>query len=503
MSRSLASGFLSIAGARIAILLAGVIFTPLLVRFLGPSSYGRYAVILSVFAVANFVMGSGTNDAIRKFISENDDLEWQTAVFGKIGQIALALALLISFSFLAGAVTGIVERVFGTGFVALFYLLAIYAISRQSFDFLLRTLMGLQLETYSEPIKVFQRFLFVATALSAAYLGYDVAGVMIAHILATAVASLLALFALTKYLDIGAILSTSSVQLPRNSIYRYTVSTMFYFGLLMSLYHVDILILQQYEREQIVGYYKGSLMIAETLWIIPGSLQLALLQRMSNHWDEGNLTLIQQRATITTRFSLGFTVLVVMGVAALADAFVPLYLGEEFRPSILPLLLLLPGVVGFATARPSLAINQAQRSLRPLILATGACAAINLGLNLLLIPRYGMAGAAIATSIGYGSLVIFQALAARLLGYSLFADVRFLRIILVALLSAGPIFGLAWLLPPLVSLAVVPIVGFALYSVGTIALGVFSPDEVDPILSKLPARYETKMRSIITLIPKI
>lgn len=502
MARSLVSGFLSIAGGRVAILLAGIIFTPLLVRILGPASYGRYALILSVFAFANFIMGSGTNDAIRKFISEQDNAEWQIAVFGFIARLAAGLGLFVSVSLTLGAATGVVERIFGSEYVVLFYILAVYSLSRQGMDFLIKALMGLKLENYSEPIKVLQRALFVTSALTAAYLGYGVAGVLVAQIATATFAFLIALFVLSHRLDITSSLTNPQVPLPRKTIYSYTTSTVIFFGLLMSLYHVDVLILQQYESEQTVGYYKGALVIAETLWIIPGSLQLALLQRTSNLWDDGKLNAIQRRASATTRFSLGFTVLVVLGMAALADAFVPLYLGEDFRPTVTPLLLLLPGVIGFATARPSLAINQARRSLRPLIAATAGCAAVNLTLNLLLIPQYGMVGAAVATSIGYGSLVVFQALAARLLGYSPFADARLLRIGIVATISSIPIFGLASILPPRISLLIVPLVGFAVYSITAISTGVVSSNEINSILSRLPQSVERKLGSVIDAIPR-
>lgn len=73
MARSMLAGFLSILSGKVGTAVIGAGFTPLLVRFLGPSEYGRYAVILSTFAFANIVMTSGTNDAIRKFISERDD----------------------------------------------------------------------------------------------------------------------------------------------------------------------------------------------------------------------------------------------------------------------------------------------------------------------------------------------------------------------------------------------------------------------------------------------
>lgn len=488
MARSLLSGVLSIAGGKVGSMMIGAIATPLLVRFLGAAEYGRYAVVLSVFAFANIVMTSGTNDAVRKFISEREDAEWQNAVFGALARPAAVLAAVVAAAFLAGATSGLVERALGPGYVPLFYLLALYAVGRQCREYLLRALMGLRAETYSEPIRVFQRGLFAALAVTAAYLGYDVEGVLVADIATSAVVTAIAGAALSRFVDVRSLLSTPVVDLPRSEMYPYIGSTVLFFGFLTSLYHVDVLLLQVWLPETSVGHYKGALIIAEILWFGPAAIQLALLQRVSGLWADGDVDAIQRRAARTTRYALLFTLLAATGMAALATDFVPLYLGREFSPAVEPLLLLLPGVVGFAAARPTLAINQGRRSLRPLILATGGCAAVNLALNAVLIPQYGMTGAAVATSIGYGSLAGFQALAARHIGYEPFRDLPVARVAATAVLGAVPIFGTSWLISSsFVALAVVPPVGLVAFCLAAVLTGAVETREVRAIVGRLRA----------------
>lgn len=486
MSRSLISAILSIAGGKVGIMLIGALFTPLLVRLLGPSDYGQFAVILSVFAFANIVMTSGTNDAVRKFISEKDDPQWQSAVFGTLARPAAVLAGFVAITFLVGASSGLVERVFGAEYVPLFYLLSLYAVGRQCREYLLRTLMGLQLETYSEPLKVLQRGMFASFALIAAYLGYNVEGVLVADIATSLIMTILIATILSRFISLRVLVSTPPISISASDLYPYIGSTILFFGFLMSLYHVDVLFLQFWLTEEIVGYYKGALVIAEILWFAPAAIQMALLQRVSTLWVDGDLDAIQSQAAKTTRFALLFTLLVAMGMAALASDFVPLYLGPDFDSAVTPLLLLLPGVVGFAAARPTLAINQGRRSLRALIIATGGCATVNILLNGLLIPFYGMVGAAVATSIGYGSLVVFQYLAARSIGYSPFHRIDFSRIFATAFLAAIPIFGLSWAIESsLLSLAIVPPVGFVVFCGAAMFTGAVSMSEVEPFLGKL------------------
>lgn len=396
------------------------------------------------------------------------------------------LAGIVASRFVVAAGSGLVEQVFDSSYVPLFYLLSLYAVGRQSREYLLRTLMGLQLETYSEPIRVFQKALFATLALTVAFFGYSVEGILITDIITSLVITIILIAILSRVFNYEHIISPPPVSVPKSSVYRYIGSTILFFGFLTSLYHIDILFLQQFVSEVTVGHYKGALVIAEILWLAPVAVQLALLQRVSTLWDDGDIEEIQRQAELVSRFTVLFTILAALGMAALAPDFVPLYLGEDFSPAVIPLILLLPGVVGFAAARPTLAINQARRSLRPLIVATGACALVNVLLNSILIPQYGMVGAAVATSFGYGSLVIFQSIAARHIGYAPFRGIMPIRTLLTGSIAAVPIFSLVWIIDSsLLSLIVVPPVGLSVFLVAAILTGVVQQKEIRLLLDQI------------------
>lgn len=501
---SFSSAILSVSIARVIHIIAGVLFIPLLVRLLSPSEFGYYATILAVFGIVNILMSTGTNAALQKFIPERSEKNWQATVFGFVFRAACGLSLITACGLILAAWTGIAAMVFGTPFTNLFYLLGVFAIGRQLREVLRRTLMGLQLETRSEPLWATQRVLFPTLALAAAYLGYGVEGILVADIITSIIIVTVGFILVGLELPLRSIVVPSSTDLPRKDICIYAASSVLFFLFLTSLYHVDILLLQYWASSDTVGYYKGALSIAEILWFAPMVIQMTLLQRISKDWKSGNIKAIQQKSSMITRYVFLFTVLLAIGLGTLAGDFVPLYLGEDFRPAIFPLILLLPGVIGFAAARPTLAINQARRSLRPLIAATAACSAVNLVFNFLLIPLYGMIGAAIATSIGYGSLIIFQSVAARHLGYDPFAELRPRRLGLLFSISAVFIVSFSILIQSSVlSLLTVPPVGFLIYAVLAIMTGAISPDEVRTLTSHLPARFEKPLLAATYHIPRL
>lgn len=175
-----------------------------------------------------------------------------------------------------------------------------------------------------------------------------------------------------------------------------------------------------------------------------------------------------------------------LGLAALADDFVSLYFGQDFAPAVGPLLLLLPGVLGLALSRPIFAIGQGKGELRMLVLATGAASVLNLLLNVLLIPRYGMYGAAVATSIGYGSMFLLHTWTAHQIGFSPVGDLRATKIMIAALAAAPVVFGLAAVLPSIAALVVVPPAGFIVYAFVSLRIGVIDTTEIELLHDRSP-----------------
>lgn len=88
-----------------------------------------------------------------------------------------------------------------------------------------------------------------------------------------------------------------------------------------------------------------------------------------------------------------------LAIALAAPVFVPLIFGVDYQPSVAPLLLLLIGQVAWASGAIHGRSLVAKGFVRANFSASAVAAAINIGANLTLIPKYGIIGAAIATVI--------------------------------------------------------------------------------------------------------
>ncbi|MCL7417476.1 MAG: oligosaccharide flippase family protein, partial [Halalkalicoccus sp.] len=153
MKRTLVTAFISIAGANVAATFLGAVMTPILVRILGPSQYGTYATVMSVFALLMIAVSSGVDSGTRKYLAEDrDDPGWHDNVFGYYFRIATVLALVASALLIAAAQIGVVDATLGEEYAFFFFLLAIITIMAQFREYVRRSLLGLKLEYLSEPL---------------------------------------------------------------------------------------------------------------------------------------------------------------------------------------------------------------------------------------------------------------------------------------------------------------------------------------------------------------
>lgn len=164
-------------------------------------------------------------------------------------------------------------------------------------------------------------------------------------------------------------------------------------------YKADIFLVNLFIGPAGAGVYVIAVKISERLWLLSQAVSTVLLPRLSELSTEED-----KRKTLTpliTRWILFITSLGALFLSALIYPLTKLIFGVEFIGAVRPFLLLLPGIVVGAASRV-LANDIAARGRPELNMYTSVIVvAVNIVGNILLIPRYGIAGAAIATTIAY------------------------------------------------------------------------------------------------------
>ena len=490
-------------GRRIATFTIMFVATPIMVRVLEPSGYGNYAFALSVFSLLMVFVSSGMTEGVQKYVGETERRpDWREHVVGFYLRIATVLALLGSVFLVGAAWSGGLDRLLDQEFGTVFYLLAGLVVTTQFMEFGVRTLRGFGIEKYSESLRVLYAPLFLVIGVGLAAMGYGVAGMIIGHLVGSLLVALLGLFLVSRRVNLTTALSPGRLNVPRRELLSFNAWNILLVLLTMSLYHVDVMMIRVFVDSESTGYYKAALAVAEFLWIVPVALQSMFVHSMSNLWSSGDDETVNRIAARTTRYAMLFSILLATGFAALGGRFLPLYYGPEFTQAAIPLLILLPGAVGFAVARPIFGIAQGKGNLKTMVLATGGAAALNVVLNAALIPLYGMIGAAVATSVGYLSMLVFHVWSARRIGFYPLSDIRPTRLATTAILGGTPILILATLIESdLVAFAVIPPLGAALFFGISVRVGALDRDELVDIINSMPAPIQSVVETVRTRLP--
>lgn len=163
-------------------------------------------------------------------------------------------------------------------------------------------------------------------------------------------------------------------------------------------YRVGLFVIERTLGLSATGVYSIAVVVAELLWFVSGSLTQAVYGRIGTPDRE------HAAATTVRVVQLGVTAL--LAAAPLlwlaAWALVPLALGPDYRASLAPLAVLLPGVLlfGAAGALSAYFTNHVGRPQVPAQVAL-ASLAINASLCIALVPPLGPVGAAVAASAAY------------------------------------------------------------------------------------------------------
>jgi len=171
---------------------------------------------------------------------------------------------------------------------------------------------------------------------------------------------------------------------------------MFTYLLITMNYKVDVIMLKWFPNvsKTELSYYSLGVLIAETVWIISDVFKDVIFAKTSqaDHFDE---------VSAAIRVSNVLMVVVVLGMIAAGKPFIWIFYGKEFVEAYGIIVLLMCGVP----------VMSWFKILHPLFNALGkrwfsfftllAAVAANIGVNLILIPRFGIYGAAGASIVSY------------------------------------------------------------------------------------------------------
>jgi O-antigen/teichoic acid export membrane protein len=153
------------------------------------------------------------------------------------------------------------------------------------------------------------------------------------------------------------------------------------------------------------GEYALSIQLAEALWLISSAASMIIFPESAAHSKSpAELNkMIRKVAGSVLRITFAGALV----AAAVFPFLIPWAFGAAYRGSVVPLLILLPGIVAWSYMSVLSNSLAGMGSQNVNIQSALLCLSINIGGNLLLISRFGAAGAALASSVAFASTALY------------------------------------------------------------------------------------------------
>ncbi|MCS6318428.1 MAG: oligosaccharide flippase family protein [Nitrospira sp.] len=488
-TKAVSKGIVSVGGWSVAKLATSAVVLPILARYLGIEGYGQYAYYLALLLLASQFANLGMMQTMTKRIAERPDDPFWCRHIARAGAFINGVGVLS-----VGVVTGVVIwSTASPGTVALPMAFAVVGVLLfdQVWFYARGVLHGLRHEERAAIPGIIGVVAAGVFGVIAAVNGMGVVGVLTGLLVADVFVALACLRAVTLALsESNCQPPTGFVPLPTQALLRFGVSATIFSVLNMALCSLDIILVRHLAGEAQAGLYAAAVQWSQFVWFIPIAVEGVMLQATARFWAEERVGEVSALVSRLLRYVMLGTAFLLLLVFVLGDRIITLYFGPQFSEAAMVLRILVPGAFSYALARVLWPVIQAGGSGASLIRVMMATAAVDIGICGVVIPIWGAAGAAFATSLSFALVAGGYAWVLRRRQVQIFhgfAAGRFMGLLLgTAAVMAG---AAALVSTPVLSLFVGGVVGSLLYWGGVFCLGLLQVEEVELMVQSLPSLF--------------
>ncbi len=395
------SGFIHVFISRIYVLITNIVIGVLLARYLGPEQYGIYAFLLSLVALLSLPASIGVPNLIIRQIPEllskkawselKGVFRWSFTIISILSGVVIFCSYLIFNALHIETFIGIEEEL-------LLSLLLVLLLSL--LNWISNFIRGLHHTKLSQlPFYIKQTvFLFILAVIFYFYPATSTSAlVIIVNISCTTVAFLICFILLVRLLP--AELKTVKAEYCSKLWFRNALSFAFILGLQIINHRADSLMLGFLRTPEEVAYYDVAVRMAELVLFIQITINIVIAPTVSKFNTESDFLKLSRLITKTVRYSILISFPLAIVLFYFGKELVVIVFGNEYINAISALhILIIAHCFNLFFGPSDLVLNMCKKegyTVKGVFIA----AVLNLILNFMLIPEYGIEGACLATAI--------------------------------------------------------------------------------------------------------
>ena len=205
------------------------------------------------------------------------------------------------------------------------------------------------------------------------------------------------LWGLVRLRSAGSIRPSISVPLLATS-FHYALRTYLVTLFAFFVFRADLFMVQHMLGAADAGLYSIASSMADSVWLLAVVVGTILLPKLSSERDLKTKLHLTQRALAGIVVSL---LPLLLAGSLLSGPVIRILFGPAFMPSRMPFILLMPGMLFLGIETVAMQFLNSVGCPVSVVWVMASCAALNFTANLWAIPRYGISGASVVSSLTY------------------------------------------------------------------------------------------------------
>ena len=366
---------------------------PVMARYLGPDGLGLFSMAFMIIGIVEIIAGFGIGEALVKYVAEYRECErvssLTSSAFITISVFGIITSVALFFS------SNLFADIFDMPYLSI--LLKIYAIAfpfSLIYGIILGFLRGLRKMKYFAFLRILDASLALAFILAFLAAGFWVEGAMLGILFEIIVIFVVGMLIMKKFMRFSL------------SDYQGNTKMLASFGSRIIganivgqiYYNIDTLMIGYFLTSTEVGYYAVAISLSRFFWLVPRAIATVAYPAISEYWANGNRQAVNKLVDKSTKYSACILIFAGMSIVFFAKDIITFLFTPEFLPAVLPLAILITGTVTSGILRSVGEIFASVGKVN-LVLKISIIGAVgDIILNMILIPIYGIIGAATATA---------------------------------------------------------------------------------------------------------
>lgn len=377
----------------------GFVTRVVIARLLGPGSYGGIALGLSLLTTATVVVVIGVDTGVGRYLPREDKPAFKRGVLVSAYQAVIPLSIVVGLA-VAVFAEPIAHYAFdNTGITSIIRIFGLTI----PFSALMKLTIGSTRGFQQPQSRVFIENIGLPLARIALVtivllLGFQSVGVSWAYTGAYGTAAALSLYYLIRYTPLFDRIECRSMH---RELLIFSLPLMITASMYTIFHNIDTFMIGYFAPANLVGTYDVAYRLPFLLKITLTAFGFIFMPTISALHSNGNVAEMGQMYRIGTKWIFLTTLPLALALIFYPTIVITYTFGDEYTAGSVALAILGVGFFGHTVIGLSGEMLTAIGKTRLMMYDSLVVAVVNILLNLYLIPRYWMIGAAIATTVGY------------------------------------------------------------------------------------------------------